>query len=67
MWWMWSTRSPSWSGSLRRNQPELWPSERPSRASYTLAVGEVKTTALAKVSTDVIVGNAAERSWRQRL
>ncbi len=34
----------------------------PNLGKYTLAVGEVKTTALAKVSTDVIVGNAAERT-----
>ncbi|HEX9975750.1 MAG TPA: hypothetical protein VGA82_00740, partial [Dehalococcoidales bacterium] len=34
----------------------------PGPGKYILAVGEVKTTALAKVSSDVIVGNAAERT-----
>ncbi len=34
----------------------------PNPGSYSLAVGEVKSTALAKVSSDVIVGDAAERT-----
>ena len=34
----------------------------PNPGSYSLAMGEVKTTALAKISTDVIVGDAAERT-----
>jgi phage tail sheath protein FI len=34
----------------------------PSLGSYPLTVGEVKSTALAKVSADVIVGDAAERT-----
>ncbi len=34
----------------------------PNTGSYPLKVGEVKSTALAKVSTDVIIGDAAERT-----
>jgi len=34
----------------------------PNPGSYSLAVGEVTTTALAKVSSEVIVGDAAERT-----
>ena len=34
----------------------------PNPGSYTLAIGEVKPTALAKISSDVIVGDAAERT-----
>jgi len=34
----------------------------PNPGSYTLAVGEVESTALAKLSSDEIVGDAAERT-----
>jgi phage tail sheath protein FI len=34
----------------------------PNPGSYTLALGEVKSTALAKLSSDEIVGDAAERT-----
>jgi phage tail sheath protein FI len=34
----------------------------PNPGTYSLTVGEAKTTALAKVSTDVIVGDASERT-----
>jgi phage tail sheath protein FI len=34
----------------------------PKPGSYSLTVGEAKTTALAKVSADVIVGDAADRT-----
>ncbi len=34
----------------------------PNPGTYKLAVGEAKTTALAKISSDVIVGSAAERA-----
>jgi phage tail sheath protein FI len=34
----------------------------PNTDTYSLAIGEVKSTALVKVSTDVIIGDASERT-----